>query len=189
MLKRRQKIEEGETDISGNCKVPGVDYSLRKVWLKFKNLVVAVVVTRWHPTLCDPVDCCKPGSPVLHNSRVCSNSWPPSRWCYLTISSVKSIARPHFWTLLLLLSARCHLSFCDGEKESAIKTRGTWEASLAGLGWDSQDTWPTENQPEAWPGPWHLLLPRRFWVTGRQGVTSSKTNQGMFQQAEELMLD
>ena len=41
--KRRQKIEEGETDISGNCKVPGVDYSLRKVWLKFKNLVVAVV--------------------------------------------------------------------------------------------------------------------------------------------------
>ena len=40
------------------------------------------------PTLCDPMDCSMPGSPVLHcHSRVCSNSCPLSQWSYLTISS------------------------------------------------------------------------------------------------------
>ena len=44
-------------------------------------------VTELCPTLCDPMDCSTPGSSVLHYSRVCSNSCPLSRWCYLTISS------------------------------------------------------------------------------------------------------
>ena len=52
-------------------------------------------------------------------SGVCSDSWPLSRWRSLTVSSGKSIARPHFWTPLLLLSVRCRLSLCDGEKETA----------------------------------------------------------------------
>ena len=37
--------------------------------------------------LCDPIDCSTPGSSVLHSGRVCSNSWPLSRWCHPTISS------------------------------------------------------------------------------------------------------
>ena len=38
------------------------------------------------PTLCDPMDCSSPGSPVLHYlPRVCSNSCPLSQWCHLTI--------------------------------------------------------------------------------------------------------
>ena len=44
-------------------------------------------VTELCPTLCDPMDCSTPGSSVLHYSRVCSNSCPLSRWCYLTTSS------------------------------------------------------------------------------------------------------
>ena len=39
------------------------------------------------PTLCDPMDCSTPGSPVLPCSAVCSNSCPLHWWCYLTISS------------------------------------------------------------------------------------------------------
>ena len=41
------------------------------------------------PTLCDPMDCSTPGSPVLHYllAWICLNSCPLSQWCYLTISS------------------------------------------------------------------------------------------------------
>ena len=39
------------------------------------------------PTLCNPVDCSTPGSPVLHYLLVSSNSCPLSWLCYLTISS------------------------------------------------------------------------------------------------------
>ena len=47
-------------------------------------------------TLWDPMECSTPGSSVLHRGyylcppvspRICSNSFPLSRWCYLTISS------------------------------------------------------------------------------------------------------
>ena len=37
--------------------------------------------------LCDPLDCSTPGFPVLHFTRVCSNSCPLSRGCHPTISS------------------------------------------------------------------------------------------------------
>ena len=36
-------------------------------------------------TLCNPWDCSKPGSFVLHNLPVCSDSCSLSQWCYLTI--------------------------------------------------------------------------------------------------------
>ena len=40
------------------------------------------------PALCDPMDCSKPGFPVLHQlQEACSNSCPLSRWCHPTISS------------------------------------------------------------------------------------------------------
>ena len=38
-------------------------------------------------TLCDPMDCSIPGFPVRQNLGICSNSYPLSHWCYLTISS------------------------------------------------------------------------------------------------------
>ena len=45
-------------------------------------------VTKSRPTLCDPTDC---STPVFPESklcpRVCSDSYPLSWWCYLTISS------------------------------------------------------------------------------------------------------
>ena len=34
-----------------------------------------------------PTDCSMPGFPVLHCFPVCSDSYPSSQWCYLTISS------------------------------------------------------------------------------------------------------
>ena len=39
--------------------------------------------------LCDLTDCSMPGSPVLHylSPRVCSHSYPLSRWCHPAISS------------------------------------------------------------------------------------------------------
>ena len=39
------------------------------------------------PTVCNPRDCCMPGSSLLHSLGVCSNSCPLSWWCYLIISS------------------------------------------------------------------------------------------------------
>ena len=46
-------------------------------------------VVKLCPTLCDPMDCSTPGSPVLHYvlAWICLNSCPLSQWCYLTISS------------------------------------------------------------------------------------------------------
>ena len=44
-------------------------------------------VTKSCPTLCDPMDCSTPGFPVLPISGACSDSYPLSQWCYLTISS------------------------------------------------------------------------------------------------------
>ena len=35
-------------------------------------------------TLWNPMDWSKPGFPVLHSPRVCSNSCPLSQWCHLT---------------------------------------------------------------------------------------------------------
>ena len=47
-----------------------------------------VFFSRWvHAWLCDPKNCSKPGFPVLHYPRVCSNSHPFNWWCHLTISS------------------------------------------------------------------------------------------------------
>ena len=45
-------------------------------------------VTQSCPVLCIPMDCSMPGFPVHHQlPELCSNSCPPSRWCYPTISS------------------------------------------------------------------------------------------------------
>ena len=46
-------------------------------------------VVKLCPTLCDPMDCSTPGSPVLHYllAWICLNSCPLSQWCYVTISS------------------------------------------------------------------------------------------------------
>ena len=44
-------------------------------------------VTELCQTLCDPMDCSMPGSPVLQFPWFCSNSYPLSHWCYLTIWS------------------------------------------------------------------------------------------------------
>ena len=43
-------------------------------------------LTKWCPTLRNPMDCNMPDSPVFHYLPVCSDSWPLSWWCYLTIS-------------------------------------------------------------------------------------------------------
>ena len=58
-------------------------------WLIFRYLVRPCSVTKWFPTLCDPMDCmqhnrlpCPPLSP-----RVCTNSCPLSHWCHPTIKS------------------------------------------------------------------------------------------------------
>ena len=40
------------------------------------------------PTICDPMDCNTPGSPVLHCLlEFVQNSYQLNQWCYLTISS------------------------------------------------------------------------------------------------------
>ena len=44
------------------------------------------------PSLCDPMDC---STPALLAPRVCSNSCPLSRWCYLTIWSLKRNPNSH----------------------------------------------------------------------------------------------
>ena len=44
-------------------------------------------VTQSCSTLCDPMNCSTPDSPVLHYLLVGSNSCPLSRWCHPTISS------------------------------------------------------------------------------------------------------
>ena len=46
-----------------------------------------VVQSLSHVWLCNPIDCIMPGSSVLLYLWVCSNSYPLSWWCYLTISS------------------------------------------------------------------------------------------------------
>ena len=43
-------------------------------------------VAKLCPTLCHPINCSKPGFPVLHYLRVCSNSCQLSQWCHPTIS-------------------------------------------------------------------------------------------------------
>ena len=40
-----------------------------------------------HAWLCDPMNCSKPGFPILHYPRVCSNLRPLNWWCHSTISS------------------------------------------------------------------------------------------------------
>ena len=44
-------------------------------------------VTKSYPTLCYPMNCSTPGSPVHHYPRICSNSSLLSQWCHPTISS------------------------------------------------------------------------------------------------------
>ena len=45
-------------------------------------------VAKLCPTLCNPMNCSTPGSPVLHYPlEFVQNSYPLSQWCYLTISS------------------------------------------------------------------------------------------------------
>ena len=51
------------------------------------QLFCCCLVTKSHPTLCDPMDCSTPGFPVLHCLQDCSNSCPLSQWCHVTISS------------------------------------------------------------------------------------------------------
>ena len=47
-------------------------------------------VTKSSLILSKPLDCSRPGFPVLHYlSRVCSNSCPLSQWCYLILSWAK----------------------------------------------------------------------------------------------------
>ena len=45
------------------------------------------LVTQSWPTLCDPMDCTRQASLPSSSPGVCSNSWPLSQWCQLTISS------------------------------------------------------------------------------------------------------
>ena len=52
-------------------------------------VVVHCSVAKSCPTLCDPMDCSTPGSPVYHQLPVCSNSCPLCWWCHpITLSSV-----------------------------------------------------------------------------------------------------
>ena len=44
-------------------------------------------VTKSYPTLCYPMNCSTPASPVHHYPRICSNSCLLSQWCHPTISS------------------------------------------------------------------------------------------------------
>ena len=52
-----------------------------------KKLQQTCSATKSCLTLCDPTGCSMPGSSVLHYLQVCSNSYPLSWWCYLTIST------------------------------------------------------------------------------------------------------
>ena len=60
-----------------------------------RRVVVVAQSLRSCTTLCDPMNCSTPGFPSLKDRlpcpslfpRVCSDSCPLSRWCYLTISS------------------------------------------------------------------------------------------------------
>ena len=53
-------------------------------------------VTQSCSTLCDPMDCSKPGFPASPTPRACSNSCPLSQWCYPTISSSECISSVQF---------------------------------------------------------------------------------------------
>ena len=61
--------------------------------------------------LCDPMDCSMPGFPVHQQlPRVCSNSYPLSRWCYPTISF--SLFTDCWWTANNLTRER---NLCQGQ--------------------------------------------------------------------------
>ena len=54
----------------------------------FQALSVVVIVTQSCRTLCNTIDRSTSGSPwSSHSPRVCSNSFPLSWWCYLTIAT------------------------------------------------------------------------------------------------------
>ena len=56
-----------------------------------KQLSLSLSVTKSCSTLCNPMDCSKPGFPVPSPSPgICSDSCPWSQWCYLTILSSAS---------------------------------------------------------------------------------------------------
>ena len=44
-------------------------------------------VTKSCSTICNSRDCSTPGPSAIHCLTACSNPWPLSQWCYLTVSS------------------------------------------------------------------------------------------------------
>ena len=104
------------------------------------------------PLLCDPMNCSRPGCPVLHHLRVGSNSCPLSRWCHPTIS-------PSVCPFACLQPFPASGSFSN---ESALCTRWTtfWSISISPSieysGW-----FPLELT--GWISLWSKILCRLFY--------------------------
>ena len=94
------------------------------ILLSWVHLLSVQLVAQSCPILCDPMNCSRPGSPVLHNLRVGSNPCPLSRWCHPAISSSVS----PFSSCLQPFPASGSFS-----NESALHTRWTkfWSFSIS----------------------------------------------------------
>ena len=96
-LGQEDPLEEGMATHSSILawKIPWIEEpgGLSSIWLgrvehEWSNLACThCSVTKWCPTLCNPMDCSMPGSCPPLSPRVCSKSCPLSWWCYLTILS------------------------------------------------------------------------------------------------------
>ena len=74
-----------EDVVLGTCRVSGS--RAEAVWGFHRRNIQIVVQSLSQVWLFDPMDCSPPGFPVLHSSRVFSNSCPLSQWYHPTISS------------------------------------------------------------------------------------------------------
>ena len=96
-LGQEDSLEEGMATHSSTLawKTPWIEepgglqsIGLERVEHEWSNLACSCCsVTKWCPTLCDPMDCSTTGSCPPLSPRVCSKSCPLSWWCYLTILS------------------------------------------------------------------------------------------------------
>ena len=95
--------------------------------------------------LCDPVACSMSGSYILHYlSRVCSNSCPLSRWCYLSILCCL------FYTLVYILGGTSSITQSVNHLPAVQETR-VWL-----LGWEDplEKEMATHCSILAWRIPW-----------------------------------
>ena len=65
------------------CLLDTVNAAAWTLWIiLYRNVFCCCSFPKSCSKLCDPTGCSRPGFPVLHHLRVCSNSSPLIRWCH-----------------------------------------------------------------------------------------------------------